>query len=151
MNNLTKKTVLEFMYSYSASKAEDTVQFQVKEEGNKVSLTDSETKEVVEYAANAVPEEYRTVPAMLEDIRTALKTKGFKLTYMGNDVGYYTLQVRNTVSTTEFEGYDLYFTANHELDIIHYYKTSSEDAVQQRVYSGLTTGIVTPPEEPTDP
>lgn len=150
--NLEKKPSLEFTYSYSAATADDTVQYQVKEAGDKVTLTDSEDKESTEYPANAVPEKYRTVPATLADVQAALKNKNFKIIHPQTDnVGYYSLRVVHQITATELEGYDLYFTADHALDVVHYYKTVGEDEVIQRVYSGLITGIYIAPEEPTDP
>ena len=155
--NVDKKSPLEFTYSYSAATAEEdadvAVQYQVKEEGDKVTLTNSEDKKSTEYAANAVPENYRTVPAILADIQAALKNKDFKITHPETEnTGYYALQVVNQMTATEREGYDLYFTADHALDVVHYYKTVGEDGLIQRVYSGLITGIFIPKEEePTAP
>lgn len=154
--NVGNKSPLEFTYSYSAAAAEDTVQYQVKEAGDKVTLTDSETKESTEYAANAVPADYRTVPATLADVQAALKNRDFKVIHPETDnTGYYSLRVVHQITATELEGYDLYFTAEHALDVVHYYKTVGEDEVIQRVYSGLITGIIIAPEEeteePTDP
>lgn len=155
--NVDKKSPLEFTYSYSAGDADDTVQYQVKEVGDKVTLTDSDSKESTEYASNAVPADYQIVPATLADIQAALKNKDFKIIHPETEnTGYNVLRVVHQVTTTEIEGYDLYFTAEHALDVVHYYKTVGEDEVIQRVYSGLITGIIEPQvepeaEEPTDP
>ncbi|MDP3486690.1 MAG: hypothetical protein Q8S19_02010 [Bacillota bacterium] len=150
--NVSKKSPLEFTYSYSAATADDTVQYQVKEAGDKVTLTDSKDKESKEYAANAVPANYRTVPATLADVKAALKNKNFKILHPETDnSGYYSLRVVHQITATELEGYDLYFTAEHALDVVHYYKTVGEDEVIQRVYRGIITGIPPATEEPTNP
>lgn len=152
IDQVLKKPSLEFMYSYSAATAEDTVQYQAFEAAGKVTLIDSETKESAEYAANTVPADYRTVSSTLNEIRAAAKDKNFKIIYPeGENNYYYVLRVVNQQTPKDIEGFDLYFTAQHELDIVHYYKTMGEDEVLQRVYSGLTTGIVSPePESPED-
>ena len=117
--NVDKKSPLEFTYSYSAAAAEDAIQYQVKEEGDKVTLTNSEDKESTEYPANAVPENYRTVPAILAEIQAALKNKDFKIIHPETDnTGYYSLRVMHQKTTTDLEGYDLYFTEEHALDVV---------------------------------
>ncbi|KAF0196594.1 MAG: hypothetical protein FD169_847 [Bacillota bacterium] len=149
--NVGQKSPLEFTYSYSAADAEDPVQYQVKEAGDMVTLIDSKDKESTEYAANAVPDKYRTVPAILADVKAALKNKDFKIIHPESDnSGYYSLQVVHQITATELEGYNLYFTAEHALDVVHYYKTVGKDEIIQRVYNGLITGIIES-KEPTDP
>lgn len=150
LNAIANKTPLEFVYSYSAEKVDDTIQYQVKEEAGKVTLTDAEDKVSTEYAAAEVPEAYKTVASTIADVRAALKNKDFKISYNAeNDgAGYKMLVLLNQVTTTDYEAYALYFTENHALDIIHYYKASGENKLQQRVYGGLTTGI--PEETPAE-
>lgn len=140
--DLNKKTSFEFMYSYVDEK-NNTTQYHTKEEGSKITLKNTGDDKTVEYTPATVPAEYTVVTTALTAVKEALKTRDFEVIYQESDTaGYNILRVvKSDGEKKVIEGYDLYFTPEHAIDILHHYRKVGDGTYVQRVYSGLISGV----------
>lgn len=140
--DLNKKTSLEFMYSYVDEKNNAT-QYHVKEEGSKITLKHTQDDKTVEYTPTTVPADYKTVSAALSALNEVLANRDFKIVYQESEApGYNILNVvRYDKDKKPVEGYALYFTPEHTMDILHHYRKVGDETFIQRIYSGLVSGV----------
>jgi len=141
VRQLEAKASLEFMYSY-VDENNQTTQFRVLEEGSKITLTDIQTNTPSEYTPETVPDTYVTIAATLASLRQALRDADFVPSHQEPEPGgHQILRLAKQTGQQITEGYQLYFTADHAIDMIHFFRRVADDVYIQRVYSGFVTGI----------
>jgi len=141
VRQLQAKTSLEFMYSY-VDEQNQTTQFRAKEEGTKITLTNTQTNEATEYAPDTVPNTYITITETLGNLRQALREGDFVPSHQEPEPGgHQMLRLAKQVGQNVTEGFLVYFTPDHSIDMVHYFRRVAEDVYIQRVYSGFITGV----------
>lgn len=138
---LEAKPSLEVMYSYVDEKNQ-TTQFRVKEEGSKITLTNTQTNEATEYTPDKVPDTFVPLADTFAMLRQALRDRDFAPSHQEPEPGgHQMLRLAKQVGQDVTEGFLLYFTPDHNIDMIHYFRRVADDVYIQRVYSGFITGV----------
>ncbi len=138
---LENKPSLEVMYSY-VNEQNVTTQMRAKEEGAKITLTDTTTNVATEYTPDTVPDRYMPMTAIFAELRQALRDADFVTSHQEPEPGgHQMLRLAKQVGQDVTEGFLLYFTPDHNIDMLHYFRRVADDVYIQRVYSGFITGV----------
>jgi hypothetical protein len=141
VRQLEAKSSLEFLYDYRDEQNQAT-QFEVKEEGNQITLTDPHTDVSTEYTPDTVPDTYVTVKEKLSQLRAALRDQDFVTSHQAPEPGgHQVLRLIKQVGQDVTEGYLLYFMPDHSIDAIRYFRRVAENVYIQRFYTGFVTGV----------
>ncbi|MBT9177318.1 MAG: hypothetical protein DDT20_01651 [Firmicutes bacterium] len=138
---LENKPRLEVMYSY-VNEQNVTTQMRAKEEGAKITLTDMTTTVATEFTPDTVPDTYMPMTEAFAQLRQALRDREFVPSHQEPEPGgHQMLRLAKQVGQDVTEGFLLYFTPDHNIDMLHYFRRVAADVYIQRVYSGFITGV----------
>jgi hypothetical protein len=147
VRQLADRPYLEFLYNYRDAE-EQVTQFRVREEGSKITLTNPHTNEATEHTPDNVPATFVTAADIFTQLRQALRNPDFVPSHQEPEPGaHQILRLAKQIGQDVTEGFLLFFTPDHNIDMVQYFRRVADNVYIQRVYSGLITGI--PPEGTT--
>ena len=144
MEDLQGQAPYEYLYVTNEYPNDDEeltwAELKVEETASSVLIyVDKEDAE--EYPLQSPPEYYTTVQGMIPGVQAALKDRTYKVRHPepeNKDAQTLILEKKKDEVHT---GYIFYFTADHQVDSVHFFEKISEEKYTERVYSGLITGV----------
>ncbi len=121
------QNVKQFAYGYYLNK-DEWPSYTVDKGADKWKFTSIADKKETEYALDQLPEFYHDLPQLIQNMKSALDNKEFKLAFQQNSSGYNDVSLIRVVDSEQGTGeqYVMSFNENHKLDRVIYYNSTTE-------------------------